>query len=81
MLKEYNTRVWNALIIAGDSLLALDTVQIRKVKTYKSVRRQKSEDWNLNNIHDGILNSYGTLSQYGSSAGASDFMEDGHCVK
>jgi hypothetical protein len=81
MLKEYNTRVWNAFIITGDSLLAFDAVQIRRAKTYESARRQKSEDWNLNNIHDEILNSYGRLSQYGSSAGASDFMEDGHCVK
>jgi len=56
MLKEYNTRVWNAFITAGDSLLAFDAVQIRRAKTYESARRQKSEDWNLNNIHDGILN-------------------------
>jgi len=81
MLKEYNARVWNVFIIAGHSLLAFDAVQIRGVKTYESARRQKSEDCNLNNIHHGIVNSYGTLSQYGSSAGASDFMEDGHCVK
>jgi hypothetical protein len=74
MLKEYNVRVWNALIIA------FEAVQIRRVKTIESARRQKSEDCNLN-IHHGILNSYGTLSQYGSSAGASDFMEDEHCVK
>jgi len=81
MLKEYNARVWNAFIIACDSLLAFDAMQSRGVETYESARRQKSEDCNLNSIHHGILYSYGTLSQYGSSASASDFVEDGHCVK
>jgi hypothetical protein len=77
MLNECNMRIWNAFITSGDSFLAFNALQIRRAKTHESARRQKSESLNLNNTRDGILISYGALSHYGSSACASDFMEDG----
>ena len=43
MLNEYNARVWDAFIIACDSLMAFDAVQIRRVKTYESARRKNQK--------------------------------------